>query len=1225
MLHCLEACHARGVTHMDLKPSVIWEVEQPAGVVVKILDFGLARLANLGVLTPDARQFFRRGSAGNSEETQLSELQFDQVSATLAELPLPPPRATDGFASWLPLAPFAFLSGVGSCWYMSPSRWCGFALASRQVGVPQPAMRLCNVPTGNLWLERGPESDIIGVSKVAAASPAIEGASVAVQLPEGTYFEVQLRKIWPTRMLTPGTDLAVGPAVGFTRLPPQCGLSAMNTKAKDWPLSWVVGYDGRFYHDRVEQTPLLTSPPFAVHEFRRQRDAKLAAAGSGETDIDWPTGPLGWSFVELLRDDTLGLLAKRSGELVVYVNGRVVSSINVAGLDDNALCGPLYPLLEICGVAREISFCCSPAGPGGEEDRDERLRAKGHMATTVEALATRSSSSTSDIYAAAIVAQQVFQSHNLPEVPPAFLKLLIATQLWLDQGRPDISDHNGMLIALTQWASTVQGSQIFAGQLHGDIEEVLQRVLESGNLPAGSASVGSTAIRTAEEFRAALNEKTACSHVPPEFLRSHSRQTPANNSSFSKRRQSRFGTSGMHSEAHEVERTVLWDLTPWTLSASHVRRVMVVLQSQDGLSISSVNIGKLEANIPEQLLLAFAECFEGPSGRNASCETQTLPRLLFRDAPLPAETSPVSLKKLLEANVVVLLLHFIRCVNLQEDDLDASSDRDSTMSLSAKMIGSALRENWALEELKASNISNLHFEDNAFDLDFIADALTHGCQLLRLELAHNRITAAGVQVLAQSMINPGCALRHLELQSNEVACAGCAFLAEMLKENNTLEYLGLQHNNIGATGAVSLGTALVRNCCLEELNLGRNAVGAAGAAALAAATRSNACLQRLNLQDNALEILAGTALAEELSAGVQIDLDGLLDSTLPRQSLVKRSSVRQKLQDDVCGSQLVSLNLRHNDLGSIGGAAVVAALQVTRTQLSDLNLAWNGLGLETSAALANLLGPQSLCILTRLDLRDNRGLGIGGVLPKALNRLAFAEKEMRDAEQKEKKCEMNRRESAQHLRWLNLANIDLDSEGASLLAPAMVMFSNLEELYLFNNVQLGCAPRVTRPTEDWLPEEPKERPKEAPQGICRLARALPASLKKLSLGSCELGPRLTTELLTILVAHAGLEHLGLCDNNLADGDQTQLHAALGKFLQSGSIKRLDLSLNNLGDECALAIMSALKEQKHQILIDFGANKVSQSLRELLGSGMQKSSQRHGAQRPKASRRLLGEG
>lgn len=419
----------------------------------------------------------------------------------------------------------------------------------------------------------------------------------------------------------------------------------------------------------------------------------------------------------------------------------------------------------------------------------------------------------------------------------------------------------------------------------------------------------------------------------------------------------------------------------------------------------------------------------------------------------------------------------------------------------------------------------------------------------------------------------------------------------MLKENSSLEYLGLQRNNIGVTGAVSLGIALVSNSCLEELDLGRNAVGAAGSGALAAATRSNSCIQKLNLQDNQLEILAGTTLAEELSAGLQMDLDGLLDSVLPRQSLAKRHSIgKSKAIEGNCGSQLVSLNLRHNDLGSIGGAAVVAALQVTRTQLSELNLAWNGLGLEAAAALAALLGPQSLCILTKLDLRDNRGLGASAVLPRALNRLVAGER--RD-EQKD------RRESAQHIRWLNLAHIDLDSEGASLLAPAMVLFSNLEELYLYNNLGLGCAPRVVDQTEDW--EEPKERNRKgsAPQGICRLCRALPHSLQKLALGSCALGPRLVTELLAILIGMPVLQHLGLCDNDLngEEGDQEQVHLtnAICRLLQNSNshFRRLDLSLNDLGNDCAIAILMALAKEQRDIRVDFGANKVSAQLQEFI--------------------------
>eukprot|EP00438_Fugacium_kawagutii_P019960 Skav200583 [mRNA] locus=scaffold1051:59593:60996:- [translate_table: standard] len=463
-------------------------------------------------------------------------------------------------------------------------------------------------------------------------------------------------------------------------------------------------------------------------------------------------------------------------------------------------------------------------------------------------------------------------------------------------------------------------------------------------------------------------------------------------------------------------------------------------------------------------------------------------------------------------------------------------------------------------------------------------------------------------------MNSGCALQHLELQGNDVACAGCTCLAEMLKENTSLEYLGLQQNNIGVNGAVSLGNALVGNSCLEELDLGRNMVGVAGCGALVAATRSNSCLQKLNLQDNQLEILAGTTLAEELSAGLQTDLDGLLDSVLPR------TSSRQPSKEGPCASQLVSLNLRHNDLGSIGGAAVAAALQVSRTQLSELNLAWNGLGLEAAAALANLLGPQSLCVLTRLDLRDNRGLGASAVLPRALNRLASEHKEQEQRRGKDGKEE--RRESAQNLRWLNLANIDLDSEGAYLLAPAMVVFANLAELYLYNNVALGCAPRVIDTLEKGELKEQKPFKGErtaAPRGVSRLARALPHSLEKLALGSCALGPRLVTELLPILAGLPLLEHLGLCDNDLyaEDGEQqrAQLNGAICRFLQMGpSVKRLDLSLNNLRDECAIAILSTLAKEQREIRIDFGANKVSAQLREATRS--QNPERRH--DQPQAS-------
>ena len=1194
MLHGIEACHARGVTHLDLKPSVIWEVAQPAGVVVKILDFGLARLSNLALLPPDARQFCRPGGSEDAAHAANPRMHFDGLPE--ASSPDATPRA------WEQIAPFASLPGVGSPWYMSPARWCGLANKLQQPASAQPVLQLCKIYSGgNVWIEREQGQDVLGVGKACAGSSAVQGARCAAQFPEGMYFEVQIRKLWPVSMAAPGTELGIGLAVGFTRTP-SSGVPALNARAKDWP-GWVIGYDGRYYHDGQPVAPAVDAPQFALLEFRRRREAKLAAAGSEDTD--WPAGPLGWSFAELLRDDVLGLLAT-SNSLVIYVNGRIVSSIAAEGIGDP---GPLFPLIEVCGVVRELAFFSKPSGPGGDEELDERLRTKDRQVTTIETLAPRSLSHFSDVYAAAIIAMQLFQSDALPEASPGLVQLLLATQMWLEDGRPPVSDHNGMLLALTNWAVSVGEQTSISGRsLPAEIEDVIHRVFESSGVATTSPA---RMIRTADEFRSALNEQTACNHVSQEFLRSHISQHVVPTAKSKK-----ISTKGMQGDSSgldpaEESEGMRWDLTPWTLSSSHVRRVLMVLQSQDSWHIKSVSIARLEANIPDELMLHFAECFEGPTSscRETGSSPRVLPRLFFCDAPLPAEICPISIKQLLESNATGLLLRFVRHIDLQGDVEEASF----TGPAAAKVIGAALRGNGALEILKASS---QHFGD--VGAEHISKALTQGCRLSLLDLAQNRITPSGAQVLAQALMHPGCALQHLELRGNEFGCTGCAYMADMLKENDTLLFLGLQRNAIGANGAVGLGSALIKNYCLQELDLGRNSVGVAGSAALAAATRSNSSLQRLNLQDNNLEIMAGTKLAEELSAGLQRDLDGLLDTYLSKAATPRRSI--KPRQDGPAGSRLVSLNLRHNDLGSLGGAAIVAALQFTRTQLSELNLAWNGLGMETAAALAGLLGSQSMCMLAKLDLRDNRGLGIGAELPRALSTLVSPTHEgdggnksprsaarrslKRDADADQFQTEAQL--AAEHLQSLNLANTDLDCEGAVLLAPALALFANLEELYLYNNLHLGGPPRTAEQTlashDEWQGPMSKKAAPPTHDGVCQLARCLPPRLIKLALGSCSLGPLLCAELLHILSLHATLQILSLSDNDLgndAAGGEEHLRGSICKFLQTSQcLTSLDLALNGLDDQCALSIVSVLQEEK-PIKINFSANKLSHSFKMLL--------------------------
>ena len=198
MLHGLEACHTPWCHPFGFEAFSNLGSEATCRSGCK--DFGLwfGKAGKPWSFASRCQAFFRLAPAAGataSGEDQPKQLQFDHAPATTTKFPLPTPKPSDGLDLWMPSAPFAYLSGIGSCWYMSPARWCGFAATSRNVGVPQPELRMCNVPTGNVWLERLQTQDRLGVSKVTPASGAVQGAAVGMQVADGVYFEVQIKKV----------------------------------------------------------------------------------------------------------------------------------------------------------------------------------------------------------------------------------------------------------------------------------------------------------------------------------------------------------------------------------------------------------------------------------------------------------------------------------------------------------------------------------------------------------------------------------------------------------------------------------------------------------------------------------------------------------------------------------------------------------------------------------------------------------------------------------------------------------------------------------------------------------------------------------------------------------------------------------------------------------------------------------------------------------------------
>merc|ERR1719487_1276048 len=94
---------------------------------------------------------------------------------------------------------------------------------------------------------------------------------------------------------------------------------------------------------------------------------------------------------------------------------------------------------------------------------------------------------------------------------------------------------------------------------------------------------------------------------------------------------------------------VHWNLQPWALGPSHLRRVIDVLTDRDlGPKFGKVSLSEFEHMERPDVIVPFAQCFqnwppEEESDSDALEDDSKLPKLLYYNQELPVERLPDNL------------------------------------------------------------------------------------------------------------------------------------------------------------------------------------------------------------------------------------------------------------------------------------------------------------------------------------------------------------------------------------------------------------------------------------------------------------------------------------------------------------------------------------------------------------------------------------------------------
>uniref|UniRef100_A0A8C1Y4D0 NACHT domain-containing protein n=1 Tax=Cyprinus carpio TaxID=7962 RepID=A0A8C1Y4D0_CYPCA len=328
-------------------------------------------------------------------------------------------------------------------------------------------------------------------------------------------------------------------------------------------------------------------------------------------------------------------------------------------------------------------------------------------------------------------------------------------------------------------------------------------------------------------------------------------------------------------------------------------------------------------------------------------------------------------------------------------------------------------------ELKILKLSDCSITEEGYKA--LASALrSNPSHLIELDLTGNDPGQSGVKELSDLLQDPNCQLKTLKFLS-PAADEACQYVTGIVGKNPLLlRELNLSEHELGDTRVNQISALLQdKHCKLNTLILCRCSITVKQCLILTSALKSNPShLRELNLSENKLQ-----------NRGVKILCDVLKDSHC----------------------KLERLRLRYCDMTNEGCSALTSALQSNPSNLRELDLSGNPLGVENLGVL--LRNPEfklEILAMCGCSITEKQCLSLSSALRSNLSHL----RELDLSENELKNTGVNHlcdvlKDSNCKLERLRLGCCDVTDEGCSAVTSALKSNpSHLRELDLSGN-QLG--------------------------------------------------------------------------------------------------------------------------------------------------------------------------
>jgi len=428
----------------------------------------------------------------------------------------------------------------------------------------------------------------------------------------------------------------------------------------------------------------------------------------------------------------------------------------------------------------------------------------------------------------------------------------------------------------------------------------------------------------------------------------------------------------------------------------------------------------------------------------------------------------------------------------------------------------------------------------------IAQLLRNNSTLQQLNLTSNSIGTKGMKAIAPELTT-NSTLQLLNLSYNNIKSRGATLLAQAL-ENPTsvcdLKSLNLTGNSIGHKGLQTLSPMLTVNRTIESLYVGINNIGPEGAAHLAFAIKRNYAIKVLHINDNNIGPDAASLLFDQLrDENRTLEILNLAGNNIGTQGAIDLTEVFS--QNPV----LTEINLSSNQIGSDCAVAFADALSYNMS-LNQLNLSNNRIDDRGARAIGGLLSDPKIRPPQTISLEDNPDISEEGLVH--LSRVAQIR---RNREHWLDKCIENLIGSKiPSIDWTKrkvgneevLLLTNALSDPAVNIAPPSIRSLRLRSRLLNSHSLIPLFGTCMSSTSMVIRLYIKECDNVCDDCAEAIARSLPLSkaLEVLSLTKCGITPNGATNIARGLSHNTALRRLNLDDNRICDEGLVELAATL---------------------------------------------------------------------------------